>query len=115
MNLDRQRERLEALRAHLLRRNRAVERDLSNEGEPMDPDPEEQALRIENDEVLQALLEQGEAELPLVENALRRLEAGEYTTCEDCGNPIGDERLAAIPYATTCVECARARERRARD
>jgi phage/conjugal plasmid C-4 type zinc finger TraR family protein len=26
-------------------------------------------------------------------------------TCQDCGQPIGDERLAALPTATRCVRC----------
>jgi phage/conjugal plasmid C-4 type zinc finger TraR family protein len=25
--------------------------------------------------------------------------------CRDCGRPIGDERLAALPSATRCVSC----------
>lgn len=30
---------------------------------------------------------------------------GQYGTCEDCGQPIGAERLEAIPTATRCVRC----------
>ena len=26
-------------------------------------------------------------------------------TCENCEGPIGEERLAALPAATRCVEC----------
>ncbi|HKW60499.1 MAG TPA: TraR/DksA C4-type zinc finger protein [Candidatus Dormibacteraeota bacterium] len=25
--------------------------------------------------------------------------------CQDCGGPIGEERLAALPTATRCVRC----------
>jgi RNA polymerase-binding transcription factor DksA len=36
--------------------------------------------------------------------ALERLEAGEYGKCEECGKPIGDERLEAFPAARFCME-----------
>ena len=51
------------------------------------------------------LLEQNEA-------ALRRLEAGEFGTCENCGNPIGKARMEVFPKATMCVRCKQRAERR---
>lgn len=27
------------------------------------------------------------------------------TECVDCGNPIGDKRKQAVPYAVRCVAC----------
>jgi RNA polymerase-binding transcription factor len=30
---------------------------------------------------------------------------GEAGSCEDCGRPIGAERLAALPASTRCVRC----------
>ena len=44
-----------------------------------------------------------------VENALVRIEKGEYGICESCGNDIPTARLDALPYATLCVDCARKR------
>jgi RNA polymerase-binding transcription factor DksA len=38
-----------------------------------------------------------------VARALERLERGEYGTCEACGQPIGDARLAARPAARLCL------------
>jgi DnaK suppressor protein len=40
------------------------------------------------------------------ENALERLEAGVYGTCESCGTAIPVARLEVLPYTTVCVECA---------
>jgi len=40
------------------------------------------------------------------ENALERLDAGEYGICESCGVAIPVARLEVLPYATLCVECA---------
>ncbi len=42
--------------------------------------------------------------LRLVKHALSRLEAGTYGACEQCGRPIGAERLDAIPETTLCLE-----------
>ena len=40
-----------------------------------------------------------------VEAALSRLDAGTYGVCEDCGQPIPDERLEALPTARLCLDC----------
>ena len=30
---------------------------------------------------------------------------GSYGSCEVCGGPIGEDRLAAVPEATRCLSC----------
>ena len=40
-----------------------------------------------------------------VERALRKMDAGAYGRCERCGNPIGVERLEALPWAVLCIDC----------
>ena len=54
-----------------------------------------------------ALRDRSRAELQRVETALRKLDEGTYGTCESCGNPIGADRLEAIPWTPTCIDCAR--------
>ena len=44
--------------------------------------------------------------------ALVRIDAGTYGTCENCGGPIGKARLQAFPRATLCVTCKQRQERR---
>lgn len=39
--------------------------------------------------------------------ARRRVAAGTYGVCVDCGNPIGYERLLAYPTAKRCIDCQR--------
>jgi len=46
-----------------------------------------------------------------INEALRRLYAGEYGICEMCGNPIGRARLEAMPHARLCVSCKEQEER----
>ncbi len=40
-----------------------------------------------------------------IEEALQRVESGDYGNCSDCENPIPLERLVAVPTATRCVPC----------
>ncbi|NLJ25871.1 MAG: conjugal transfer protein TraR [Firmicutes bacterium] len=42
--------------------------------------------------------------------ALELMDRGEYGICQDCGSPIDDERLRAIPSTTMCFECKNAQE-----
>lgn len=49
--------------------------------------------------------------LAAIDAALARLDAGTYGSCVTCGRPIGEERLAAMPYATQCIDCRRREER----
>jgi RNA polymerase-binding protein DksA len=61
-------------------------------------------LQREMQQTTQQLLDRGAAQ---VEAALRAREKGTYGTCQDCGQPIGQERLKARPEATLCVQCQR--------
>jgi RNA polymerase-binding transcription factor DksA len=44
-----------------------------------------------------------------IDDALAKIDAGTYGTCEQCGQPIGDARLEAMPAARLCIKCASAR------
>jgi DnaK suppressor protein len=56
--------------------------------------------------VRQALARDHEAELRLVERALRAIADGEYGDCRRCGEPIPEARLRARPHAWSCLKCA---------
>jgi DnaK suppressor protein len=58
-----------------------------------------------------ALRDRAMQHLELVEAALAQLDAGTYGTCQRCGRPIADERLAALPWAAHCIECQGAIDR----
>lgn len=49
-------------------------------------------------------------ELTRIEEALMRLETGNYGICESCGRKIDAARLQVAPYATCCVRCQEQRE-----
>jgi len=49
-------------------------------------------------------------EILKIDDALARIETGEYGLCTACGEPISLGRLHALPWARECVECAEQRE-----
>jgi len=62
-------------------------------------------------ELDEGLEENAEHILGEIDAALERIEDGTYGLCADCGGPIGEERLLAVPYATRCIDDKRAQER----
>ncbi len=68
-------------------------------------DPEGATIAFERQQVA-ALLASARRRLADFDDALARIEAGEYGTCASCGRPIAPERLAARPSARTCIACA---------
>ena len=60
-----------------------------------------------NNEVhIQLKLKQTDAKiLQAIEEALGRIEKGTYGICRDCGEPIAEARLNAIPWTRVCIAC----------
>jgi DnaK suppressor protein len=44
-------------------------------------------------------------QLNVVNRAIAKVEDGSYGRCDDCGDPIGDARLEALPTAIRCLNC----------
>jgi RNA polymerase-binding protein DksA len=63
-------------------------------------------------EIDYSLEENSEQVLKAIEGALERIHDGTFGICRSCGQPISEERLEAIPYATECIDCRRKGERR---
>ena len=106
------RELLLAARADAVRRAAALEREFADLAEAAsaggtddEHDPEGATLAFERQHTA-ALLDQAREQVAAIDAALGRLEAGRYGVCERCGQPIGDDRLAARPAALTCIRCA---------
>jgi DnaK suppressor protein len=68
-------------------------------------DPEGHTIAWERQQIA-ALIESARTRLGELDLAIRRVEGGDYGRCEACGRPIPDERLEALPTASTCVGCA---------
>jgi DnaK suppressor protein len=52
-----------------------------------------------------ALLQRTAEALGRVDEALGRIEAGEYGDCLDCHVEIAEQRLRALPFAVRCTAC----------
>jgi RNA polymerase-binding protein DksA len=63
-----------------------------------------------HDRSLDYTLEDNEEQLlASIDSALERIDEGTYGTCTNCGRPIREERLEALPWAELCIDCARLR------
>ncbi len=68
----------------------------------------ERDLAIRNVDRESALLRQ-------VKAALRRIHDGSFGTCIDCESAISPKRLAAVPWASRCIQCQEAADRDRRE
>ena len=57
-----------------------------------------------------ALVQMKSETLNKINDALARLEQGDYGNCYDCGEEIAEKRLRALPFAVRCKDCEAARE-----
>jgi DnaK suppressor protein len=57
-----------------------------------------------------ALVQMKSETLNKINDALVRLEQGDYGYCFDCGEEIAEKRLRALPFAVRCKDCEEARE-----
>jgi DnaK suppressor protein len=67
---------------------------------------EDEQAQISHDEFVSVRLSSLEYEqLQLVNEALDRLDSGNYSICPACGEAISAKRLAAVSWARYCVTC----------
>lgn len=109
LDLVRLREKLLARREELL-----AEDAMSAEGRApvtLDQDSVGRLSRIDAMQIqamAQAQARRRKAERGGIDEALRRMDEGEYGYCLKCGDDIAPARLEHSPAVTTCIECARA-------
>lgn len=69
------------------------------------PDPNDRAT-VESGRSFELRIRDRERKLlSKIEEALERIDDGEYGFCEDCGEAIGEKRLEARPVTTLCIDC----------
>jgi RNA polymerase-binding transcription factor DksA len=64
-------------------------------------------VRAAEEDVARTLLASESGILAEVTAALGRLKDGTFGMCQRCGRPIARARLDTVPYARTCIRCAR--------
>ena len=102
-NHDKVRQELSLKRDELRARIDKINQDYAN---PLNKDSSEQAIELENAEVLGVIQREARQELDQINKTLELIDRDEYGNCVDCGMPIPVKRLEIIPHATFCVKCA---------
>jgi DnaK suppressor protein len=74
------------------------------------PDLADQASRESDTDLTLRMRERESRLLAKIEEALVRLEMGEFGICEECGEQIGEKRLRARPVTTLCIKCKQEQE-----
>ena len=107
-----QKSELEYFKEILKSRKEQIQKNLSGVQEEMN-ELQSQELNDEGDYaaansdslVEGAIVIQQQKELQEIENALQKIENGEYGICEMCEDPIGFQRLKVKPHAVYCIDC----------
>jgi DnaK suppressor protein len=106
-------EKLEEMRAILLKMKndaleeigKAVKSGTDKPSDETSGDIYDQASNERDRELLLLLSDREREKIRNIEEALTRLEDGEYGICEDCEEEIPLGRLKAMPFARLCVKC----------
>lgn len=69
---------------------------------------------ILQEEIDMALLQMRSETLTRIDEALNRLNGGQYGRCFECGGQISAGRLKALPFAVRCRDCEERREEQGR-
>lgn len=68
-------------------------------------DPADMAANAYNKELMVSMTENDRKLLTMIDEALIRVEYGEFGRCIRCDEPILDRRLEALPWARYCLNC----------
>ena len=116
--VEKQRERLEVLRAELARMVEGLEEDqqdrAESEGDMTENDSGDMSQSLFTREMDATVEQTMEKRLDSVDRALQKIEEGTYGICDDTGEPIPRGRLEAMPEAIYTVEAQQRRERERR-
>ena len=95
---------LEAERVHL--RSQLGELDVDSESNDFDENFADSAQVAAEQGENRALAGSLREQLDDVDRALAKLDDGTYGLCENCGQPISEARLEAMPATRYCITCA---------
>ncbi|MGJ8561448.1 MAG: TraR/DksA family transcriptional regulator [Litorimonas sp.] len=78
----------------------------TNLDQPKPRDLNDQAIDLEDDEVLESLGLAAQQESRDLRAALKRCDDGSFGICANCGETISDARLEIVPHTQVCRGCA---------
>jgi DnaK suppressor protein len=105
------RDRLLARRESLF--SQVTEAELSSRERDLEAtqDPADMAANAYTKELLISMSANDRMLLQLIDEALQRVEKGEYGECINCGEQVQIKRLDAVPWARYCLKCQDLQER----
>lgn len=68
-------------------------------------DPADMAANAYTKELLVSMSANDRNLLTLIDEALARIELGDYGSCIHCAEPVQEKRLEAVPWARHCLRC----------
>jgi DnaK suppressor protein len=74
------------------------------------PDPTDRASMESNRNSVLRIRDRERKLIFKIQEALQRLDDGQYGLCEECGEEIAIERLKARPVTTLCIDCKSSQE-----
>jgi DnaK suppressor protein len=105
------RDRLLARREGLVGQVQAAEAYSRERDAEATQDPADMAANAYTKELLMSMSTNDRQLLESIDVALGRIEEGEYGQCDNCGEPIHEKRLEALPWAQHCVNCQELNEK----
>jgi DnaK suppressor protein len=111
--LEEERARLQRIQDDLQREQDESTSETGGELSSLDQHPGDSGTETFEMEKNVSLREQVDDELREIEAAFVRLDRGTYGICQACREPIGDERLEAMPATRFCIEDQAKAERQA--
>ena len=95
------------MKEDILIRLKNISNDKNKVDGPISADFADQAIEMENNEVVDKLDEFERQEILRIDAALIRMKNGTYGKCAECDATIEAKRLEAMPYAIKCLNCAK--------
>jgi len=109
--MQRYRKLLMAKRDELLIRVRAARSSEQEADEKEAPDLGDRALSTVIRDLSYQLTAGERDMLRRIDDALDRIEKGQYGDCQECGKKVQTGRLDAVPWARHCIECQELQDR----
>ena len=85
-----------------LAKTRSAEKETSEESTQ---DIADKAVSSYTREFLYSLTDGERGTLLQIDDAIGRIDDGSYGQCINCGQPMAEKRLTAVPWAPYCVDC----------
>lgn len=98
------RQNLEQQRADLINKGHVVRSDM-REREKVPRDSIDESTDEQDTSTLLRLKDRERNLIAKINEAIERIDDGDYGYCEVCGEEIGVRRLRARPMATMCIDC----------